>query len=530
MPNWELDLDDKGGNVAKISSGLRVLGLFLIVLCLWAWGTVMAVSQESLLILKVEPNSDLQAKFNQAAAAQHQGQEVQLEFAPGIYRQTATLQSQPNPALHELPPVTLTAAQPGTVIFSGADVWDDWQLTETQGVYQHPWPFQWGFSGNPWERYDIDLPLLMQRGELAWINQNRLQPVLTRPELQPGTFQADEATKSIYLSPVDKLDWSTATVEISTRRNGLTLDQAENIILRNFKFEKYGGTFTGAVTIGRSRNITVDHCQFYENNWTGLNINESQGITVTHVISAENGMRGLGGAFISDLTVENVESRGNNWRGHLTGYYDWDAGEKYFYLRRATFTNYRAINNYSAGLWFDSDYQNIMVDNSQFTGNAVTGVFIEAGPGPIIVKNSIITNNYSIAPNYLQTPGLFGWAAENVTLENNIIAGNLGAQIGVRDLYVRDVEIPETQTTETFVSRNWHLRNNWLMATQAQEFLISTLNAEPFLTTIQSQGNHWFSSQEKPFRIQGKTLTFLEWQEQTQQDQDSRFFHLDGPG
>ncbi|WP_071880547.1 right-handed parallel beta-helix repeat-containing protein [Synechococcus sp. PCC 6312] len=497
---------------------------------LWAWGSSVGLSQESLVIFHIHPDSDLQAQFNQAATAQHQGQSVQLRFAPGIYRQTATFQSQPNPTLKHLPPVILRAEKLGTVIFTGADLWDNWQPTPTPGIYQHPWPVQWGFSGNPWASYDIDLPLLMQRGELAWINQTRLQPVLTQAELQPGTFQVDDRSGQIYLAPPADLDWATAMVEISTRRNGLTLNQAENITLQNLIFEKYGGTFTGALSIGRSQKITVDHCQFYQNNWTGLTINESQTIAVTNVISAENGMRGLGGAFITDLTVENVESRGNNWRGHLTGYYDWDAGEKYFYLRRATFTHYRAINNYSAGLWFDSDYQDIVVDNCQFTGNAVTGLFIEAGPGPITIKNSVITQNYSIAPNYLQTPGLFGWAAENVTLENNIIAGNLGAQIGVRDLYVRNIEIPEQQKTVTFVSRNWRLQNNWLMATQAQESLISTLNAEPFLTTIQSDRNHWFSDQEKSFHTQGKALTFPEWQDQTQQDQKSRFFNLDGPG
>ncbi|MDS3860000.1 right-handed parallel beta-helix repeat-containing protein [Thermosynechococcaceae cyanobacterium BACA0444] len=516
--------------MAKVKGGLGWLGPLLLGLCLWAWGSSVGLTQESAVIFHIDPDSDLQAQFNQAATIQHQGQSVQLRFAPGIYRQTATFQSQPNPTFKHLPPVILRAEKLGTVIFTGADLWDSWQPTPSPGIYQHPWPVQWGFSGNPWASYDIDLPLLMQRGELAWVNEHRLQPVLTYPELQPGTFQVDDEQGNIYLAPPADLDWPSARVKISTRRNGLTLDQAENITLQNLIFEKYGGTFTGALTIGRSRNITVDHCQFYDNNWTGLNINESQGMTITNVISADNGMRGLGGAFISDLTIKNVESRGNNWRGHLTGYYDWDAGEKYFYLRRATFTNYRAIDNYAAGLWLDSDYQNIIVDHSQFRGNAVTGLFIEAGPGPITIKNSIITQNYSIAPNYLQTPGLFGWAAENVTLENNIIAGNLGAQIGVRDLYVRNIEIPEEQKTVTFVSRNWRLQNNWLMATQAQESLISTLNAEPFLTTIQSDGNHWFSYEEKSFRIQGQALTFPEWQDQTQQDQKSRFFSLDGPG
>ena len=240
-------------------------------------------------------------------------------------------------------------------------------------------------------------------------------------------------------------------------------------------------------------------------------------------------MRGMGGAFISDLTVNNVESKGNNWRGHLTGYYDWDAGEKYFYLRRATFTNYRAINNYAAGLWLDSDYQDIVIDQCELIGNAVTGLFIEAGPGPITVKHSIIAQNYQIAPNYLQTPGLFGWAAENVTLTNNLIAGNFGAQIGVRDLYVRSIEIPETKTTKTFMSQNWHLKNNWIMATQAQESLVTTLNAQPWLNTLQSQANRWFSLQARPFWIQAESLSFAQWQATTQQDQNSLFFALGDP-
>lgn len=495
-------------------------------LSLWAWGSGSSWGNPGRVVFSVDPSDNLQATLEAAAIAQHQGKSVEVVFKPGRYLQSGTFQSRPNPSYPKLPKVSLVAEIPGTVIFSGADVWQAWATTDQAGIYQRPWPEDWGFSGNPWQAYNIDLPLLMQRGELVWVNQHRLRPVLTTAELEPGTFCLDFENQILFIAPAQPLDWEKAQVDVSRRRNGLTLNQAEQVHLKNLIFQQYGGTFTGALTINHSKNITVDHSQFLDNNWTGLNINHSQQITVSHSLSANNGMRGLGGAFITDLTVDDFESRGNNWRGDLTGYYDWDAGEKFFYLRRANFTRYRAINNYSAGLWFDSDYQDIVVDQSQLIGNAVTGLFIEAGPGPITVKNSVITQNYSVAPNYLQTPGLFAWAADNVTLENNIIAGNRGAQLGIRDLYQREVEIPETQSTQTFVSRNWHLKNNWIMATQAQEWLVSTLNATPFLDSLKSQANHWLSYASNPFGIEGERQTFLAWQAKTQADLDSIFLEL----
>ncbi len=500
--------------------------LLILLIGVWAWSGSSSRAQSPVQVFQLTPESDLQASLNQAQILQAQGSAVTLIFAPGHYHQTGILRSSADGQGKPLPPITLTTASLGTVIFTGGEAWTDWTSTKQPGIYRHDWPFVWGFSGNPWLEHEIDFPLLMQRGELAWINQQRLEPGLVGTELKPGQFAIDEAHQEIRIALPEKIDPETAQVEVSTRRNGLTLDQAENILIENLIFEHYGGTFTGALNVNQSKNINIEHCQFFENNWAGLNIDHTQGITVAHSLSADNGMRGLGGAFISDLIVEQVESRGNNWRGKLAGWYDWDAREKYFYLRRARFNNYRALNNYSAGLWFDSDYQEVVIDQSQFMGNAVTGLFIEAGPGPITVKDSVIIGNYSVGDKYLQTPGLFAWAAANVTLENNVIAGNLGPQIGIRDLYIRNIKIPEKNTTETFISRNWHLKNNWIMATRAQEWLVSTLNAEAFLDSLQSQANRWFSYAPQPFGIQGQRATFAEWRVKTQADQDSLFVDL----
>lgn len=468
------------------------------------------------------PFERIQDALDYAQAHPDIPQEIRL--GPGVYRESLSLRGQ---ADREMAPLTLRAIAPGSVTLSGSQAWRDWQqeATLTKSVlYSHPWPYDWGVSGNPWEEFDIDFPEIVQRGEMAWQDTERVRQYLSFADLSQATsetgFFVDEESDRLYVRLPQALDIKAALLEVTTQNRGVVMDHIQNVTLDGLIFEHYGGTFTAALAISHGQNIQIRNCIFANNNWAGLSVHRSQQVQIDHSQFHDNGLRGLGGWRIDDLTVQDVETRANNWRGAWGEFYDWDAGEKFFYLRRAHFNRYRAIANQATGLWLDTDNREVLVEHSQLVGNAVAGLFLEAGQGPITIQRCLIAQNYQIAPNYLQTPGVFGWAAQNVTLKNNLIINNDFAQVGVRDLSDRQITIPETGESQTLISKDWHLENNWIISSQTNQFLLITLNASAFLETLQEKNNYWLSPSDLPVRINDQSLTLQAWRDQVSGDTD----------
>ncbi len=436
----------------------------------------------------------------------HPDRPVEIYIRNGIYREAlGTL------ANHRTP-LRLVAEEPDRVILRGSIQWHDWQwLRNEHGLqhYRHPWPHRWGFSGNPWTAYGIELPTLAQRGEMVWRGETPLQQRLALTDLQGNDFYVDEAAGFLYVALPTGGD--PTELEVTVEREALRLDNSAHITLEGLRFEHYGGTFSQALRLEGTQDITVRHCTFWGNNWGGLEMHNGDRLRIEHSRFLKNGWRGMAGVNLRDLTVKDVLVKGNNWRGGWVDFYDWDAGEKYFHLRRATFEGYRAIANQAAGLWLDTDNQQVQIRHAQLIGNAVVGLFIEAGTGPVTVEHSLIAYNYTIAPNYLQTPGIFGWAAANVTLRNNWIWENAGAQIGVRDPQPRTITPPETGEPLTVVSRDWRLEHNVIGA--QNQLLLTTLRGEAFLATLTLGHNQWWSDRPQPFLLEGTPLNWTAWQD-----------------
>lgn len=474
------------------------------------------------------PLKTIAKSLETATQYRRQGMATQVLIGAGVYREQLVLQADKNP---QAAAIVISAITPNSVIISGSDIWQNWQLAGA-GLYAHDWLFDWGFSGNPWTEYEIDFPPIAQRGEMVFANNQLLQQILQFAALKPNSFYVDEQQNKIYLRLANDNDPNQHQIEVATRKTVLALNQISNITIKDIIFQHSAGTFNAAFTISNSTNILVENCQFNWNNWAGMSAGNSDRIFVHKSSTSFNGLKGGFMSYVNDLEFIDHETSHNNWRGAWGKFYDWDAGEKFAFINHGKFENYRAIANFAAGLWLDTDNRDIVIDHAFLANNAVTGLFLEAGPGPITVKNSIIYNNYQIAPNYLQTPGLFAWSAANVTVENNLIFGNQFAQVGVRDLYPRQVEGKPNQTG-TLVSKNWVFRNNVVLATDPAQKLLVTLKAKPFLDSLRSNNNIWSVSgsinpseqgleqADLPFQLDQRRLNFQQWQVETGQDQDS---------
>ncbi|MBW4549838.1 MAG: right-handed parallel beta-helix repeat-containing protein [Aphanocapsa sp. GSE-SYN-MK-11-07L] len=478
---------------------------------------------------KAFPLKTIAAGLKQAVRQRNKGVAAQILIYPGVYRESLSLDLKGSLTDAAISLEALPTTESAAVMITGSEVWDDWSQSKNTAIYTHPWRSDWGLAGNPWQEYEIDLAPIVQRGEMIFVNGQLMQQVLSLAELTAGRFYISEPENLVYLYPSDRLDLEQANIEVATQTGIFRLTNASNVSIKGITFKHAAGAFSAAASVSNSTNFLIENCQFVWNNWAGLIISNSQNITVQNSQAEHNGLKGITANHITNLNLTDVSSSYNNWRGAWGEFYDWDAGEKYFYIHGGRFENYRAIANLSAGLWLDTDNQDIVIDHAFLASNAVTGLFLEAGPGPITVKNSIICNNYQVADNYLQTPGLFAWSAANVTVENNLIFGNEFAQVGIRDLYPRQVEGKPNQTG-TLVSQDWQFRNNVIINTSPDQKLLVTLKAKPFLDSLQSDNNMWSVAAKPaldqavtPFQIEQSQLTFQQWQSDWGKDQNSIF-------
>ena len=146
--------------------------------------------------------------------------------------------------------------------------------------------------------------------------------------------------------------------------------------------------------VGSSSHVVLEDLDVVWNSWAGVAVARSQGITLRGVRADHNGVAGMTGSKTDDLLVVDSQTSYNNWRG-IRGaedveqgrssvdrtFVDYAAGQKFLYLRRATFRRFSAVGNLSAGLWFDYDNRDIRIQDSVLSDNLTWGCSSRRPPG-----------------------------------------------------------------------------------------------------------------------------------------------------
>jgi hypothetical protein len=168
------------------------------------------------------------------------------------------------------------------------------------------------------------------------------------------------------------------------------------------------------------------------------------------------------------------------------------------------------------------------VDSAFLHDNLTFGMFIEANQGPITVKGSIACHN--------RGPGFLINNSRDVTLENNVLYGNARAQLLLEGTPPdgRPMRNWETGEQFTLVSERWHIRDNDLVAKNANQLLLETnLGGSTsaawtkFQRSLTAGKNLWYHPSGAPgFRVFGwstetKNVDLNEWRTLTNQDLDS---------
>ncbi|MGL4500627.1 MAG: right-handed parallel beta-helix repeat-containing protein, partial [Planktothrix sp.] len=388
---------------------------------------------------------------------------------------------------------------------------------------------------NPWPE-NIELEPIVLRREMIFVNNNLLKQRTSLAEVSEGDFYVSEEDKKVYIHPESKIDKNIENfkIEVANRETLFFARGVNNLIVRGFKFHHANSEFfrVPTVTIRNAKNILIENDEFSWNNTVGLQIAQCENVIVKNIKANHNGIAGITGNRLTNVLYEDVESSYNNWRGDWGGFYSWAPGQKFLFLRNATFRRYRAVGNRAAGLWLDFDNAGVRIDESYICNNFHAGLYIEASHH-IHVTNTTICNNRANHKSLFHHPGILGTTSSHVVLENNKICGNDRSQIKIQVVKTtgpREVFNWETEEKYFLKSEYWIVRNNLIIADKKDQLLIYLQqNLDEFSKTLVSEGNLWYNPENKRVfqvdqnRPRLSQKSFQQWKLLTNQDQDSVF-------
>ena len=416
------------------------------------------------------------------------------------------------------PLIVIQAAQEGTAVVSGSDVWDDWSCSGS--VCSTEWTYDWGTESSPWPEADIDP--IGQRREMVFVDGERLEQTLLRSTVEstPGSFYVDEGANRLYMRPPSGTSVSSSLVEVSTRARVFWAHALHDLVIDGVVFQHGASPVAkGAVYVIDQDRVTFENVVVRENNWDGLSFALGEDLTVRGSRMNDNGASGVTAWRTVNLLLEDSESNRNNWRGHAGGLHGWSVGNKFLESRDLVIRRHTSIHNLSRGLWLDYDVHDALLEDLYLCENQNDGIFIEASPGPIVVRNSTFCDNTRSGIQTSSTNGL--------VLEGNTLTGNERSQIHLTGDFGRPVGDWVTGETHDMHNENWTWRDNTLVSYDGAPVLTTTFPQDEWdllMRTSDLDGSKYDATIVDAFELPGgKDVDFDEWQQATGQDRNSTF-------
>ncbi|NJL54245.1 hypothetical protein HC928_03015 [bacterium] len=478
------------------------------------------------------PKATVDVALREAVDNRRNQLSTRILLAPGIYREELRYNGSQEPA--PAAPIIIEAIEPGTVTFSAADVFTDWTRPDPNlPIYTHDWRNDWGLMDNPWgeDNENAYMAPIVRRREAVFVDGQPLRQVLARQELAPGTFVVSEANDTLTIWLEQDIDLGAATVDVAMREFAMRFENVDNLALRGLRFTYAAARVDGApLVIRESSNILIEDSEFLWSNWAGFDIRRVNNLTIRDTVANHNGVRGMGAFRVFNLWVENAENNYNNWRGAMGDFNTWDSGQKFLLIHQGVFRNYRAEHNEGIGLWLDFDIRDVLVEGATLCDNYLAGLFIEAAPGPVVVRDSTICENRAQAQQTFMNGGVFSTNSAQVTLENNRIYGNEFAQVRLTEPdRFRTVTNFQTDESQQVTLEGWTLRGNLIATTRPDQVLIEVPGngRTTWVEMLSVSGNSYYSPfLEEAFQTGIQARNLAQWQLVTGDDTGSL---LDAP-
>ena len=468
------------------------------------------------------PLKTIQAAVHKANTNNQKSIGTKIIVNAGVYRETVSIA--PVTGMTSAP-LTIQAATAGTAIISASDVLTGWSADpQYSGAYVANWTPTQTTCALP-SGWPAVQPIVLHT-EILFVNGVAMTQVLAYSDLKPGTFFVRASDGTVHMWPPANLDPSSATVEVGTRTKTMSVVGRSNIVLRGLVFEHANSCInTSGATITTSTNVLVDAVQSNWNNWGGLGVFSSSKVTVQNSVGSYNGGLGFQGTRDQTILYSNNETDYNNWRGAQGTLYDWaSGGAKLFQMRTTTVQGHSSYNNQAQGLWFDTDNQNITIDNATLVGSYNAGLQLERNQGPITLENSHLCSSGK-GLNVLTTQGL--------TVKNNVFYNNGATNKYEAQFYLAGsaggINITNWQTGQVYnlVTTGTVISGNTFIDAAPGQFVFGTYlggtDWTDFTSTLKSGSNTWYdSTTSAAFRIvNGKNVDLPGWQNATGADYNS---------
>ena len=451
------------------------------------------------------PIGSIQSAVNMANANALRGIGTKIVIAPGVYRETVTINGVSSGA-----PLTIESSATGAAVIAGSDVLTGWsEVSGHPNTYYHSWTYNFGNCPVP-TGWPSNFPAIARRTEMVFVNSVMYTQVMSESQLRAGTFYVDESANQLLVSLPSGLSANSAKIEAAVRSSTLSVNNRSNFTLSGVTLQHARTCINrGGANINGGSNVTVNNVQAIWNGWGGLQFNNNSHLTVQNSIASHNGGVGFTANNGSYLTFSHNESDFNNWRGAQGALYDWGmGGTKFYETHNVTVQYHYSYGNQAQGLWFDTDNKNITINNVTVSGSAESALQLERNGGPILVENShfcgslagvnfLYSDNVTLKSNLFYNNGSFGV----YTPAGIFLAGANGGHVinGVR-LYTAHT----TMTGNTIVS-----------ASSAQHVFgtyVSGYDWSHFADTLNASGNHWYNpANSNTFQLPGRTTNFSGW-------------------
>jgi len=287
----------------------------------------------------------------------------------------------------------------------------------------------WSDDGGSWSTGGLPAPAAphgrcrhdaprCDKAEELFRNGRRLRAVAALADLEPGTWYFDDDTGTAHVAD----DPTGAEMSLSVVPFAVEGD-ADGVVVRDLTVTRYASPAQrGAITAG-GVGWVIERVTANDNHGLGVYFS-GDGTLVRDLVARGNGQMGMGGSGATGAVVERVELTDNNQAGFDD---EWEGGgAKFTGTTGLRFADSTARGNDGAGIWFDEDAQDSLIEGNTSADNSGAGIFYEISRGGTITGNVVTGNGHGESPRgWLWGAGILVAGSWDVTVVDNEVAGNL---------------------------------------------------------------------------------------------------------
>lgn len=431
------------------------------------------------------------------------------------------------------------AAYPGEeVTVTGADLLNSrWE--RSGNAWKHAWTIKTLPSPKYEDRGFVHNGKVAFRREMVIVDGKMLKPVDSRSDLAPGTFYVEGSTrnpKAIYMRLPGDRSPQGRRIEVAQRGEGFAPQGTDcngrggslgHYRLIGFTFRHFANhPQNGAICPGDEGSLFEENVVEWTNG-TGIKMpGKDQVMRANRVLN--NGILGFGGT-CNDCLLEYNEASGNNWKNFPSG---WEAGGGKFTKSKKIVIRYHlAKNNNGAGVWFDHDNYDNVVEKSVFINNLSAGINLENNTVRTLVRNNVV---YGTRFERWRGDGVRTAASSyNIIVHNTFIANEgMGVRLRGGDWRAKDghnvvynnLFIRNARTKER-TQREIHIEAENLAAARTNE-----LDGNMYWRHGDGENSTTFFFKNDPQKASGfRSNDLNRWRELTQGAKNSHFIDASEP-